>query len=210
MNYGQFSRIQKYKFNVKLINTINNVVTKVKNFETPEKIKGTFLERWGKYWKNVYIDYKDVAVDVAKDCKVHPIRTSIYTSLLGLSVYLNKHNPDECSFREHLLQNTIKVMQVGAPTRNPISVNHLKWIEQCYNEGIIRQMNLGIISLIWLDNYDKACSLYKAVCPHLKPRYITFYQRVVDIGFLDNWWLLERKMEDYDINETEFTNVQNE
>lgn len=207
MSLGQFPRLQRYKPTLKLLSSINEVVYKVKNFETPEKIKGTFLERWGRYWKNLYIDYRDVAIDVVKDCKAHPILASTYGSFVALLVYLNKHNPDETSFREHLLQNSIRVMQVGEPLRNPISEQHIKWLQNCYDEGIIRRMDLGIISLIWLDNYDTACSLYKAVCPHLKPRYVTFYERIVDVGFIDKWWILENKMKDYDVNEAEFANV---
>lgn len=123
---------------------------------------------------------------------------------------MNKHNVDECSFKEHLLHNTIKLMQVGETIRNPTSEHHMKWIGQSYNEGIIRHINLGIISIIWLDNYDEACCLYKAICSHLKPQYITFYQRVVDVGFLDKWWILENKMKDYDVNDVGFSNVEDE
>lgn len=47
MSLGQFPRLQRYKPTLKLLSSINEVVYKVKNFETPEKIKGTFLERWG-------------------------------------------------------------------------------------------------------------------------------------------------------------------
>lgn len=98
-------------------------------------------------------------------------------------------------------------MQVGEAIRNPMSVQYVQWLGQCYNEGIVRRMNLGIVSLIWLDDYDEMCSLYKAVCPYLKTRYLTFYQRVVDIGFLDKWWILDNKMEDYDVNEAQFSDI---
>lgn len=102
----------------------------------------------------------------------------------------------------------MKLILVGEPIRNPVSVQHIKWLEQCYNEGLIRRLNLGILSLIWVDNYDKDCSFYKAVCPYLKPRFVTFHERIVDVGFLGKWWLLERKMKNYDINEAEFSIVQ--
>ncbi|XP_043259007.1 mitochondrial import inner membrane translocase subunit Tim29 [Colletes gigas] len=207
MNYGQFNRLLKYKFSSKLTNYVSNVFMKVKNFETPEKLKGTFLERWGKYWKNVYIDYKSVGEGVAQDCKERPIRASTYAFITALCVYMNKYKPDECSFREHLLQNTMKIMLVGESVRNPTSEHHVKWLGQCYSEGIVRQLNLGLITIIWLDDYDKACTLYKAICPYLKPRYLTFHQRVVDVGCLDKWWVLESKMKDYDVNDVEFSNV---
>ncbi|KOC62879.1 Uncharacterized protein C19orf52 [Habropoda laboriosa] len=209
MNYGHFTQLQKNKFSLKLGNSINNILKK-KNLEEPKELKGSVLERWRIYWKNLCTDYKEALCDSAKHCKKHPIRTSIYVSVLASCVYLHRYNPDESSFKELLLQNTMKIMQVGEAIRNPISEYHVKWLGQCYNEGIVRCMNLGIISLIWLDNYDETCSLYKAVCPYLKIQYATFYERVVDFGFLGKWWIIENKMKDYDVNGTEFANVTNE
>lgn len=46
MNYNYFTQFQKYKFTLKLINPIY-VLNKTKNLKIPEKLKGTFLERWG-------------------------------------------------------------------------------------------------------------------------------------------------------------------
>ncbi|XP_011256208.2 mitochondrial import inner membrane translocase subunit Tim29 [Camponotus floridanus] len=186
----------------------NEIGNKINNYEMPEKIKGTFLERWANYWHTLYKDYKGVAIDAVIDCKKRPVRAAIYTTFLGGCFYSSRCNPDETTFREQLIQSSIKLIQVGEPIRNPVSVQHIQWLEQCYNEGLVRTLNLGILSLIWLDNYDKDCSLYKAVCPYLKPRFVTFHERVVDIGFLNKWWLLERKMKDYDINEAEFSVTQ--
>ncbi|KAG7207118.1 hypothetical protein KM043_000993 [Ampulex compressa] len=186
--------------------TVQRIAYRIGRLETPERIKGTFLERWGTYWKNLYIDYRDVTVDTAKHCRERPIRTTIYASVLACAYYCYEHNPDERSFREHLLRNATKLAQLGEAVRNPISAWHVKQLEQCYNEGTLRRLNLGIISLIWVDNYDESCSLYKAVCPYLKPRYFSFHERAIDVGFLDKWWILEDKMTNYDVNEAEFQN----
>ncbi|XP_012532324.1 mitochondrial import inner membrane translocase subunit Tim29 [Monomorium pharaonis] len=187
----------------------NAIGVKIRNYEMPERIKGTILERWAKYWHGLYIDYKDVAFDVAKDCRERPVRAAMYITLLGGCFYAGQRNPDETMFRAQLVQNSLKLIQVGEPIRNPISVQHINWLQQCCNEGLIRRLNLGIVSLIWLDNYDKDCFLYKTVCPYLKPRYMTFYERIVDIGFLEKWWILEKKMKDYDVNEAEFSAANN-
>ncbi|XP_024222921.2 mitochondrial import inner membrane translocase subunit Tim29 [Bombus impatiens] len=178
-----------------------------KIFKMSATMRVALLQRWKNYWMSIYMDYKETALDIAKSFKEHPIKASIYFSLLGSYVYLRRHNPDERSFKEHLLENTIKVMQVGEAIRNPKSEQYLQWLSQSYNEGIVRRLDLGIVSLIWLDNYDKMCSLYKVACPYLKTQYLTFYQRVVDIGFLDKWWILENKMKDYDVNEAQFSDV---
>ncbi|XP_014483140.1 PREDICTED: uncharacterized protein C19orf52 homolog [Dinoponera quadriceps] len=187
--------------------TLNRISIKIKNYEMPGRIKGTFLERWAKYWHNLYIDYKDVAIDVAKDCRKHPIRTTIYTTFLGANLYSAIHNPDEISFRDTMIKYNLKLTLLGTPIRNPVAVEHIERLQQYYNEGIIRRLSLGILSLIWIDNYDEDCSSYKAVCPYLKPRYITFYERIIDVGFLDKWWILDNKMKDYDVNEIEFNSL---
>lgn len=108
------------------------------------------------------------------------------------------------SYRDQLLNNESKLTQVAQHLRNSESENYVTWVEQCYNEGIIRQLNLGIISFIWLDNYDENSAVYKAKCSYLKPQYLTFYKRIIDIGFMDKWWLLEDKMHDYDVNIAQF------
>lgn len=128
-------------------------------------------------------------------------------SVLGACYYFNRHNPDETAFKHQLMKEAFKLMLLGELVRNPVSTQHVVSLEKCYNEGIIRRLNLGVLSLIWLDNYDRDCSLYKTTCSYLKPRYVTFYERIVDIGFLDKWWILEKKMENYDVNDAEFNAV---
>lgn len=66
---------------------INKVINKVKDYEMPKRFKGTIVERWGYYWKNVYIDYREVVVDTINDCKARPIRASIFATVLGSAYY---------------------------------------------------------------------------------------------------------------------------
>ena len=98
----------------------------------------------------------------------------------------------------------MRIVPVGESIRNPTAVEHIKYMDECYNMNTVRRMNLGIFSLIWIDNYDSTCAHYKATCKYLKPRYLTFHERIVDVGILDTWWNWESKMKDYDINEEEF------
>lgn len=89
---------------------------------------------------------------------------------------------------------------VNEAVSNFISIKSIQNLEQYYNEGIIQRMNLGLFSILWLDNYDKKCKLYKINCTYLKPQHHLLYQKVIDLGFLNNWWNLKRKMLDYDID----------
>lgn len=56
MNYVKFIQFRNYKFTSKVVNKTNEILYKVQNFETPEKLKGTFLERWGKFTTIIALD----------------------------------------------------------------------------------------------------------------------------------------------------------
>ncbi|XP_008554980.1 mitochondrial import inner membrane translocase subunit Tim29 [Microplitis demolitor] len=188
----------------------NKYLTAVKNIRhcsTQEvkvkEVKESILQNWGKYWKNLYQDYKDVAIDLKKDCKERPIRALFYFSLIGSGYYFYRVNPDEISFREALMENTSRLMFVAERMRNPVSAEHVLHMKQCLNEQIVRRLSLGVVSFIWLDNYSDLCKQYKVTCTYLKPSLVNFHHRIVDVGFLGKWWILENKMQDYDINNNE-------
>ncbi|KAI4492611.1 hypothetical protein M0804_002402 [Polistes exclamans] len=111
---------------------------------------------------------------------------------------------DEETYRNDLLMNAFILMQVSENIRNEESVKHIELVERFFNEGILRRMNFGIFSIIWLDNYDRDCFLYKAVCPYIRLHFLEFFERIIDIGVLDRWWIMEKKMMNYDINDKEF------
>lgn len=98
-------------------------------------------------------------------------------------------------------------MFVGEDTRNPNSMKHVLFLEESLNEKKVRIMNLGIVSLIWLDNYSQNLCQYMAKCEYLKPQWVNFHERIVDVGFMNKWWLLEDKMKNYDVNDHELDNV---
>jgi hypothetical protein len=128
---------------------------------------------------------------------------------LGFMAYCAHSNPDEQSFRDKFLFHTNEMALVGESIRNPLAVDHIRFVETCYNKGEIRKLSLGIISFIWISDYDKSSGLYQAHCDYLQPKFATFHERIVDIGFLGQWWILQRTMKDFDVNPSEFKNLQN-
>lgn len=183
-----------------------------------EKIKGTFVENWVKYWKNVFIDYKAVAVDVKEDIKEKPVKAICIFSFLGALVYCAKNNPDEVNFREaclrYLFNSCVKnlvikyigfsaanqLMLVHPNTQKQETVKYLKTIEQCHNQNKLKRLNIGIASIMWTNYYSDSCHIYQADCPHLQVQYKQFKNQILDIGFLNKWWILNHKMENYDVN----------
>ncbi|NXW52926.1 TIM29 translocase, partial [Nyctiprogne leucopyga] len=45
---------------------------------------------------------------------------------------------------------------------------------------------------------------YRALCPHLRPRWRDWPGLVLDVGFWGRWWVLGRRLRDHDVNEEEF------
>lgn len=169
-------------------------------FELPERLKGTVVEKWANYWKQLGIDYKEMVIDTGKHMIQHPLKTTVYATL-GISTYLFcKHNPDFEDFKKEFQSNKNQLILVHESCQNPISSNHIKNLEKWFNQGVVRRLSLGVISFIWIDNYDKDCSLYKTTCEYLKVPYAGFSERIIDIGFWDKYWVLEERMKDYDVN----------
>lgn len=190
---------EKYNKNV------DSLKSRLNSIQLPERFKGTIVEKWSLYWKELYTDYYEVARETVTNARNNPRKAVIYFICFGFVVYLNKSNPAETSFRDALLTASNDIMLVGKEVRNPISDNHLTFVESCYNAGLVRNFSFGIFSVMWIDDYDSAVGLYKANCTYLQPQYLTLYQRVIDVGFLNKWWFIENKMKDYDINPNEWS-----
>ncbi len=158
----------------------------------------------GQYLLGIAHDYRDVAKETLRDMKKHPIKSTFYISTLATVTYFSKHNPSEDSFREQLQCNANDLLLLSDLIRNPAADQHTQRLVSAYNEGTVRRMNLGVCSLMWLDNYDKQVDLYSAQCKPLKVGWLEMKDRIVDIGVLDRWIYMEKAMIDYDINPAEW------
>lgn len=182
-------------FNTKTTDSGGNVLTKL-----DDKVKGTFMEKWVKFWKTLFNDYKDVALDVFKEAKEKPLKAALIASSFTGVYYCAKHNPDEKNFRDAFLKAANEVLLVNPKSQNPKAVNHLNYIEEAYNHKLVRRLNCGVFSIIWEDLYSNMNDNYEAHCDYTQLRYSEFTSRILDVGFLDRWWILSDKMVDYDIN----------
>ncbi|NXL26679.1 TIM29 translocase, partial [Setophaga kirtlandii] len=61
----------------------------------------------------------------------------------------------------------------------------------------------GIVAVAGADPHGSEPALYRARCPHLRPR-LWDRDSFLDLGFLGRWWLLEAALRDCDVNEEEF------
>ena len=115
-----------------------------------------------------------------------------------------KTNPTEDAFRERLTQNNNQLMLIGDPIRNPYTDKHMTKLNEYCNAGLMKCLNLGVCSIMWVDNYPKETDLYLARCKPLKVGWLDVKDRMVDIGILNKWWYIEAAMKDWDINPQEW------
>ena len=177
------------------------------NISRKERIRNYWKdrkERMRKYLEMVKYDYTEALKEVKDFAMDKPIKASIVGSFIGLGIYANKNNPDEISFRENFLVNGQELSLVGDPVRNPKSQSLQDYVSKAYNAGLLRRLNCGLFSIMWVDDYDARLGLFAARCEYLKPGWLDMRHRVIDVGFIGKWWISSRIMEEYDINITEW------
>ncbi|KAG7300172.1 hypothetical protein JYU34_015721 [Plutella xylostella] len=177
------------------------VVTKLQNrVKFPERFKGTIVEKWADYWKNLFIDYRQMLQDLRTDIQDDPKKAFLWTTGLTTAFLLARNNPTERDFKDSLKMIANEVILVSDDCRNPASIEHVRYLDTCYNEGLIHYRSLGIASVMYVSDYNNSCSIYKSQCSHLQPTYFGYLSRIVDVGFMGRWWNIFKKTANYDVN----------
>ena len=167
--------------------------------------KTPIFRKWVSYWKALLNDYKDVIIEAAKHAKDHPVKSTIWFTIFSSAYTCGVMNPDEHSFRASIVNSANDLIFIGKPIRNPETVEYLRTVESYYNSGKIRCISLGICSVILRDFKTKTSGAYQDNCSYTQPTYLEIIRdHIVDVGFFDRWWILESKMIDCDVNNTEW------
>ncbi|XP_059471886.1 mitochondrial import inner membrane translocase subunit Tim29 [Neocloeon triangulifer] len=176
------------------------------SYKLPDKYKDTWVDRLVTYWQSLLRDYREAGLDTLKDIRERPLKASVYGTALGTAYLCAKRNPDEISYRQRLIEAQNDVAFTCPSIQNKRTISYLKHLEQFGNQGVVRYFSFGIFSIVWFDNYAKCLGLYEARCDYLKPTYLEICKsRIVDVGFWNKWWLLDKNMVDFDVNEDEWS-----
>ncbi|KAM3924070.1 mitochondrial import inner membrane translocase subunit Tim29 [Leptodactylus fuscus] len=157
--------------------------------------------------KSLLRDYKEACKDIVVGAKEQPGKAALYLSLLAGVGVCSSHAPSEDSFHSSVLEASASLLLLSPWTRSGTSDGHVQRLLHLRNQGRLRHLDLLVLSLVYEAPYDPDCDLYNTQCPHLQPRMVDFPRRVLDIGFLGDWWILRNKMRDFDINEDEFSHL---
>ncbi|XP_004616835.1 mitochondrial import inner membrane translocase subunit Tim29 [Sorex araneus] len=163
--------------------------------------------RLGIWARALLRDYAEACSDTVAAARARPGRATVYVGLLGGVAACFALAPGEAAFEEALLDASGSLLLLAPATRNQDSetfVQRLLWLR---GRGRLRHVNLGVCSLVYEAPCDAQASLYQARCRYLQPRWSDFPRRVLDVGFAGRWWVLDARMRDCDINDSEFLHL---
>lgn len=161
----------------------------------------------GVWCRSLLSDYKEACREMVVGARERPVKASVYVTLLGGAWACSHTKPDCSSFEAALLDRSAQLGLLSPWNRNGTSDSHVQSLVKLHNEGRLRHASLGLLSLVYYADYDPNITLYEAQCSTLSVRWRELPQRVLDVGFAGRWWILDSKMQEYDVNEEEFKHL---
>ncbi|XP_028310266.1 mitochondrial import inner membrane translocase subunit Tim29 [Gouania willdenowi] len=161
----------------------------------------------GVWLRSLLTDYREACKEIVVGAVARPIKASVYASLLGGALICAYTKPDQSSFRAALLERSNQLSLLSPWIRSSTSDGHVQNLVKLHNQGRLHHLSLGLLSVVYQSDYDADVSVYEAQCSNLSPLWRELPHRVLDVGFVGCWWILESKMKDYDMNEEEFKHL---
>lgn len=151
-------------------------------------------------WKQICMDYIKVAESSVKFVLERPGQSLGVATVTGIFTSFAVLNPDEKCFKAQFLSSSADLGTVTPQLQNIRSVSHLQWLRMENNLRRLRRINFILFSLMYTVDKSEYCCKYDTSCTYLFPSLWKCKDRIVDIGFLNRWWILEKRMENYDVN----------
>uniref|UniRef100_A0A8C6U9T6 Translocase of inner mitochondrial membrane 29 n=1 Tax=Neogobius melanostomus TaxID=47308 RepID=A0A8C6U9T6_9GOBI len=158
----------------------------------------------GVWCRSLLSDYKEACKEIVVGARERPVKASVYVGLLGGAYACVSTRPDQSSFQAALLDRSNQLALLSPWIRNAGSDLHVQNLVKLRNHGCLRHLSLGLFSLAYSADHDPDSALYEASCSNLSVPWRELPGRVLDVGFAGRWWVLEKKMEDFDVNEAEY------
>ncbi|XP_047214344.1 mitochondrial import inner membrane translocase subunit Tim29-like [Girardinichthys multiradiatus] len=161
----------------------------------------------GVWCRSLLSDYKEACREMVVSAWEQPVKSSIYVTLLGGAWACFHTKPDQSSFEAALLERSTQLGLLSPWIRNGFSDGHVQNLVKLRNDDRLRYASLGLLCVVYQASYDPDTMLYEARCSNLSMPWRELPQRVLDIGFIGCWWILDSKMKDYDVNKDEYKHL---
>lgn len=205
----------KFKIPNKLKNPFKKTPAALENGDAanqPPKIK--LRTKAYNYLKNIYIDYKYVAVETVKGADERPFKALGYGICLASMLVFYKKNPTQHDYENKRIELVNDLIMCGT-THSARSENYLNEINRLENLNLIEYRSFLIFSLILIKKFNDYDCNYENRCPQLNnPNkfnifnsfnlFLRAFARIIDIGFCGEWYFLNKNFKDYDIDEKEW------
>lgn len=172
------------------------------------KKMASILNKFNLFIKNIYLDYYEVFREIGRSAQKRPLKATFYGSATLFTLNLFRTNEDIRSYNSEIISACNRIGAVSENSRNPRSYSFVQQIGELNGHRQLRQIDLGFSTLIYKAETNTETASYKYNCSYLRPRIQEFIcNRLVDLGFLGHWLLLETNMRDYDINESQYEDL---
>lgn len=161
----------------------------------------------GVWCRSLASDYREAFREMVLGAWERPVKASVYGALLGGAWVCFRTKPDRSSFEAGLLERSGQLGLLSPWIRNASSDGHVQRLMKLRNEGRLQYLSLGVFTLVYHSDFDPDVMLYEAQCSNLSVPWRELPQRMLDVGFIGRWWILDSKMKDYDVNEEEFKHL---
>ena len=179
-------------------------------------LKETLMKRFAEYLKTIYRDYKDVGVSTVKATNENPFKALGYGLFMTTMVVWYKKNPTMNEYVDKRKELANDLLMCGS-TYSKRSQFYLKELNRLESLNQLEFKSFVIFSLVLVKKFSEHDANYEKRCKqlHAPNKYnvfnmpntaLKFISRIVDIGFVNEWYYLNKNMENYDVDETEWMN----
>lgn len=154
----------------------------------------------GRWCRALLRDYAEALRETLGWARRRPVSAGAALAALGGAAAAVGSVPDRRSFDAALLDAASALLLLPPQTRNAAAERHVQQLQRRRDRGQLRYRHLALLAVLYEEPYDGAVALYRARCPHVRPR----RPRLWDVGFAGRWWALEALIRDCDVNDEEF------
>ena len=162
------------------------------------------ISRWGQPFRDILMDYAEVSKDIIVGFRKRPARSVLWMVCGGTVIAMHEKRPSLRSYRNKVVEYSNELGLCAETARNNQTKSYIDEISTLTSDEYIQYINLGVFSLLIQRSESQKCHNYHSTCSYLQPRIWKIHHRVIDIGVWNQWLLLNRKMVDFDVNESEF------
>ncbi|KAI6655545.1 hypothetical protein LOD99_2044 [Oopsacas minuta] len=170
------------------------------------KLMVFFARRFSSYKQsitNILTDYAETFRSFGKYFRDNPIKCSISSSAFLLLAYFTYHCPDKYSYANEIISNTNEISLLPYRLRKRTTQDQIFHLMLLLDQGSICTFSIGPCRIAYKRRTPFNNRLYYFNSKFLIPSHLTFLDRILDIGFMNKWWFMDKFMLDYDVSDEE-------